>query len=79
MLVWFVAQRIRRVLRLLAHTHHTPHHTTPQTLNRERDEFVQRMLEKEDGKTKKLGGGLTAEQIRELATTGAVTKDVRIA
>ena len=32
---------------------------------------MQRMLEKEDGKTKKLGGGLTAEQIRELATTGA--------
>jgi len=45
---------------------------------RERDEFVQRMLEKEDQKTKRKapGGGLTAQQIRELATTGAVSKDV---
>ncbi|EKU20074.1 atp-dependent rna, partial [Nannochloropsis gaditana CCMP526] len=40
---------------------------------RERDAFVQRMLEKEDMKTqqKASGGGLSAEQIKELATTGA--------
>ena len=53
------------------------YHSDQPNPDRERDEFVQRMLEKEDGKTKKLGGGLTAEQIRELATTGAVSKDVR--
>ena len=41
---------------------------------RERDEFVQRLLEREDKKTKKKGGdgGLTAEQIMELATKGSV-------
>jgi len=44
---------------------------------RERDAFVQRMLEKEDMKTqqKASGGGLSAEQIKELATTGAVSKE----
>ncbi len=44
---------------------------------KERDQFVQRMLEKEGMKTKQKapGGGLTAEQIRELATTGSVSKE----
>jgi len=41
---------------------------------RERDAFVQRLLEREEKKTKKKGGdgGLTAEQIMELATKGSV-------
>jgi pre-mRNA-splicing factor ATP-dependent RNA helicase DHX16 len=41
----------------------------------ERDAFVARLLERDDGKTKKLGekGGLTAEQIQELATRGQIS------
>jgi hypothetical protein len=40
----------------------------------ERDAFIARMLEKEEGKTKKLAEkGLTSEQISELATRGSVS------
>mmetsp|Transcript_26254 Transcript_26254/g.38918 ORF Transcript_26254/g.38918 Transcript_26254/m.38918 type:complete len:1058 (+) Transcript_26254:41-3214(+) len=43
----------------------------------ERDAFVQRLLERDDSKTKKLErqqeGGLTTEQIQELATRGAIS------
>ena len=53
----------------------------------ERDEFVTRLLEKEDTKTKKLQqtaeGGLTVEEIKELATKGTLasrqSKDMKSA